>query len=43
MTGPVKAGQEVTVTSKGTDTLQKTTMAWDLKLKAKILPLKKKP
>jgi len=41
--GPVKAAQEVTLTSKGSDTLQKTTMAWDLKVKAKILPLKKKP
>jgi hypothetical protein len=41
--GPVKAGQEVTLTSKGSDTLQTTTMAWDLKVKARILPLNKKP
>ena len=41
VTDPVKAGQEVTLTSKGSDTLQKTTMAWDLKAKAMILPLKK--
>jgi hypothetical protein len=43
LTGPVKEGQEVTLTSKGSDTLQTTTMAWDLKVKAKILPLQKKP
>jgi hypothetical protein len=43
LAGPVKEGAEVTLTSKGSDTLQKTTMAWDLKVKAKVLPLKKKP
>jgi hypothetical protein len=41
--GPVKAGQEVTVTSKGTDTLRDTVMAWDLRLEARVLPLKRKP
>ena len=43
VTGPVKVGQEVAVASKGSDTLSKTVMAWDLKLKGKVLPLKKKP
>jgi hypothetical protein len=43
VTSPIKIGQDVTVTSKGSDTLSKTVMAWDLKVKAKVLPLKKKP
>jgi hypothetical protein len=38
--GPVKEGQDVSVTSKGSDTLGKTTLAWDLKLKAKVLAMK---
>lgn len=41
ISGPVRVGEEVTVTSKGSDTLSKTVMAWDLKLKARILPLTK--
>jgi hypothetical protein len=40
LVGAVKAGQDVTVTSKGSDAVGKTTMAWDLKLKAKIHPMK---
>jgi hypothetical protein len=40
LVGAVKAGQDVTVTSKGSDTVGKTTMAWDLKLKAKVLAMK---
>ena len=38
--GTVKAGQDVTVTSKGSDTVGKTTVAWDLKLRAKIVAVK---
>jgi hypothetical protein len=29
------------LTSKGFETLSKTTLAWDLKIKAKVLALKK--
>jgi hypothetical protein len=43
LTGPVKAGEEVTLTSKGSDILQTTKVAWDLKVRAKVLPLQKKP
>jgi hypothetical protein len=37
--GTVKAGQEVTLTSKGSDSM----IDWDLKTKAKILALAKRP
>jgi hypothetical protein len=40
LVGAVKDGQEVTVTTKGSDKIVKTTLAWDLKLKAKVLTLK---
>jgi hypothetical protein len=40
LVGVVKDGQEVTVTSKGSDKMTTTTVAWDLKLKAKVLTLK---
>lgn len=40
LVGTVKAGQDVTVTSKGSETVGKTTLAWDLKLKAKVHPTK---
>lgn len=40
LVGTVKEGQEVTLTSKGSDTMGKTTLAWDLKLKSRILALK---
>lgn len=38
--GTVKDGQDVTVTSKGSDRVGQTTVAWDLKLKAKVLAAK---
>lgn len=41
LVGTVKEGQEVTLTSKGSDTLGKTTLAWDLKIKTKVLAMKK--
>ncbi len=41
LAGSVKEGQQVTLTSKGSDTLMKSTVAWDLKVTAKILALKK--
>ena len=34
--GTVKEGQDVTVTSKGTDKIGTTVVAWDLKLNAKV-------
>src|SRR5688572_18803786 len=40
LVGAVKAGQDVTVTSKGSDTVGKTTVAWDLKLKSKVHAMK---
>ena len=40
LVGTVKDGQDVTVTSKGTDTVGKTTVAWDLKIKTKVLAAK---
>jgi hypothetical protein len=40
LVGTVEAGQDVTLTSKGSDTLGRTTLAWDLRLKAKVLPMK---
>lgn len=40
LVGAVKDGQEVTVTSKGSDKITTTTVAWDLKLKARVLTLK---
>lgn len=42
LAGPVKEGQEVTLTSKGSDKLGDSTMVWDLKVKAKVLAAKKK-
>lgn len=42
LAGAVKEGQEVTLTSKGSDKLGDSTMTWDLKVKAKVLALKKK-
>jgi len=39
--GPaMKAGQDGTVTRKGYDTVGKTTVAWDLKLKSKVHAMK---
>jgi hypothetical protein len=40
LVGSVKEGQDVTLTSKGSDTAGATTLAWDLKLKTKIVALK---
>jgi hypothetical protein len=40
LVGAVKDGQEVAVTSKGSDKITTTTVAWDLKLKARVLTLK---
>src|SRR5262245_25259840 len=40
LVGTVKEGQEVALTSKGSDTVGKTTLGWDLKLKTKVLPKK---
>lgn len=40
--GALKAGQDVTVTTKGSDTLGSDLIAWDLKVKGKILALKRK-
>jgi hypothetical protein len=40
LVGTVKEAQDVTLTSKGSDTLGKTTLAWDLKIKSKILAIK---
>jgi hypothetical protein len=40
LVGSVKEGQEVTLTSKGSDTTGSTTLAWDLKLKTRVLALK---
>jgi hypothetical protein len=40
LVGTVKDGQEVALTSKGSDTMGKTTLAWDLKLKTKVLAMK---
>ena len=42
LTGALKEGQEVAVTSKGSETFSKSTLAWDLKLKSKVLAAKKK-
>jgi hypothetical protein len=39
LAGSVKVGQDVTLTSKGSDTLGKTTLAWDLKVKARVLAM----
>jgi hypothetical protein len=43
VTGPVKVGQEVTLTSKGSDAIEKNTISWNLNLKAKVLASKAKP
>lgn len=40
LVGTVKPGQDVTLTSKGTDTIGKTTVAWNLNVKARVLALK---
>ena len=40
LVGSVKDGQDVTLTSKGTETIGKTIVAWDLKLKTKVLAAK---
>ena len=42
LTGALKEGQEVGVTSKGSESFSKSTLAWDLKLKSKVLASKKK-
>jgi hypothetical protein len=42
LTGAVKAGEEMTVTTKGVQDVANTKLAWDLRLRAKLLPLKKK-
>jgi hypothetical protein len=39
--GPVKEGQEVTLTSKGSGTLSDITLSWDFKVKAKVVSSKK--
>jgi hypothetical protein len=40
LVGTVKEGQDVTLTSKGSDTTGSTTLAWDLKLKSRVLAMK---
>jgi hypothetical protein len=40
LVGAVKEGQDVTLTSKGSDTTGSTTLSWDLKLKTRVLALK---
>ena len=42
LTGALKAGQEVAVTSKGSESFSKSTLAWDLKVKSKVLASTKK-
>jgi hypothetical protein len=42
LTGPLKEGQEVAVTSKGSESFSKSTLAWDLKVKSKVLASTKK-
>jgi hypothetical protein len=42
ITGPIKVGQEVAVTSKGSESFSKSTLGWDLKVKAKVLASTKK-
>lgn len=38
--GAVRDGEEVTLTTKGADTVGKTTLAWDLRLRATVLAMK---
>ena len=40
LVGTVKEGQDVTLTSKGSDTMGSTTLAWDLRLKSRVLAMK---
>jgi hypothetical protein len=40
LTGPVKVGQVVTLTSKGSETILDTTLSWNLTVKAKVLAAK---
>jgi len=42
LTGSLKEGQEVAVISKGSETFSKSTLAWDLNLKSKVLASTKK-
>jgi hypothetical protein len=42
LTGRLKEGQEVAVTSKRSESFSKSTLAWDLKLKSKLLAATKK-
>lgn len=40
LVGTVKDGQDVALTTKGSDTVGKTSLAWDLKLKTTVLAMK---
>jgi len=40
LVGTVTEGQDVTLSSKGSETFGKTTLAWDLKIKTKVLAMK---
>jgi hypothetical protein len=42
LTGALKEGQEVAVTSQGSEKFSKSTLAWDLKVKSKVLASTKK-
>jgi hypothetical protein len=42
LTGPLKVGQEITLTSKGTQTLMGDKLDWNLNVKKKILAMTKK-